>query len=302
VTLGYRGDLYILAFDHRGSIQKGLLGIEGRPGPQEAARITEAKAVIFEGLLRALDEGVPRDGAGVLVDEQYGADLARTARKEGLVLAMPVERSGQDEFDFEYGEAFGEHVEEFDPTFAKVLVRYNPDGDREVNARQLVRLERLSTWLHDRDRRLLFELLVPPTPSELEGVGGDADRYDREVRPGLVLQAIRDFHERGVEPDVWKIEGLERKEDCRSVADLARSAGRDEVGCVVLGRGANRDAVERWLRAGAGVPGFVGFAVGRTIWHEALVAWRDGSASREDAAARIAETYRGMVEVYRRAR
>jgi myo-inositol catabolism protein IolC len=302
VTLGYDGDLYILAFDHRGSIQRGLLGIEGRPDPEDAARITDAKAVIFEGLQRGLDEGAPRDAAGMLVDEQYGADLARTARKEGLVLAMPVEKSGQDEFDFEYGEAFGEHIEEFDPTFAKVLVRYNSDGDREMNARQLVRLERLSTWLHERDRKLLFELLVPPTPHQLEGVGGDADRYDREVRPGLVLQAIRDLHERGVEPDVWKIEGLERREDCRSVADLARSAGRDGVVCVVLGRGANREAVERWLRAGAGVPGFVGFAIGRTIWHEPLAAWRDGSTSREDAAARIAGTYRRMVEVYREAR
>jgi myo-inositol catabolism protein IolC len=302
VTLGYEGDLYILAFDHRGSIQKGLLGIEGRPGPEEAARITDAKAVIFEGLQRALDEGAPRDAAGMLVDEQYGADLARQARKEGLVLAMPVEKSGQDEFDFEYGEAFGEHIEEFDPTFAKVLVRYNSDGDREMNARQLVRLERLSTWLHERDRKLLFELLVPPTPQQLEGVGGDPDRYDREVRPGLVLQAIRDLHERGVEPDVWKIEGLEREEDCRAVADLARSGGRDGVVCVVLGRGANREAVERWLRAGAGVPGFVGFAIGRTIWHEPLVAWRDSSVSREDAAARIAATYRRMVDVYREAR
>jgi myo-inositol catabolism protein IolC len=302
VTLGYDGDLYVLAFDHRGSIQRGLLGIEGRPGPEEAARITDAKAVILEGLQRALDQGAPRDAAGMLVDEQYGADLARQARKEGLVLAMPVEKSGQDEFDFEYGEAFGEHIEEFDPTFAKVLVRYNSDGDREMNARQLVRLERLSTWLHERDRKLLFELLVPSTPDQLEGVGGDPDRYDREVRPGLVLQAIHDLHERGVEPDVWKIEGLEREEDCRSVADLARSARRDGVVCVVLGRGANREAVERWLRVGAGVPGFVGFAIGRTIWHEPLVAWRDGSASREVAAARIAKTYRRMVDVYRESR
>jgi myo-inositol catabolism protein IolC len=301
VALGYQGELYILAFDHRGSFQKGLLGIQGEPGTEEAARITDAKAVIFEGLHRALEDGVPREGAGMLVDERYGADLARRARKDGLVLAMPVEKSGQEEFDFEYGEDFGAHIEDFDPTFAKVLVRYNPEGDTEMNARQLVRLERLSTWLHERDRKLLFELLVPALPAQLEGVGGDGDRYDVEVRPGLMLRSIRDLHERGVEPDVWKIEGLDREEDCRAVADLARSAGRDGVACVVLGRGANREAVERWLRAGAGVTGFVGFAIGRTIWNEPLAAWIDGSASREDAAARIAEAYRAMVEVYRAA-
>jgi myo-inositol catabolism protein IolC len=302
VALGYDGELYILAFDHRGSFQKGLFGIDGDPGPEDTARIADAKAVIFEGLRRAIDQGVPPDAAGMLVDEQYGADLARTARKEGLILAMPVEKSGQDEFDFEFGQAFGQHIEEFDPTFAKVLVRYNPDGDREMNARQLVRLEHLSTWLHDRDRRFLFELLVPALPEQLEAAGGDTERYDREIRPGLMLQAIRDLQERGVEPDVWKIEGLDRTEDCRAVADLARSGGRDGVACVVLGRGANRDAVERWLRAGAAVPAFVGFAVGRTIWHQPLKALVDGSASREDAASRIAETYLRMVGVYREAR
>jgi myo-inositol catabolism protein IolC len=298
VTLGFDGQLYILAFDHRGSFRKDLLGITGSPSAEDVRRIAEAKAVILEGALQAVDAGIPREAAGVLVDEEYGADLARRARKEGLLLAMPAEKSGQDEFDFEFGEDFGEHVEEFDPTFAKVLVRYNPEGDPEANAGQLVRLERLSTWLHERDRKLLFELLVPALSEQLQSVGGDRDRYDRDVRPGLMLQAIRDCHERGVEPDVWKIEGLESEEDCRAVAEQARSGGRDGVACVVLGRGADREAVERWLRTGAGVPGFVGFAIGRTIWFEPLKAWLEGGASPSDASGRIADTYRHMVEVF----
>lgn len=299
MTLGYHGELYILAFDHRGSFQKKLLGIGGSPTPEEGGRISDAKAVIFEGFLRALEESAPREAAGVLVDEQFGADLARRAGKEGLILAMPVEQSGRDEFDFEYGDAFGAHVEEFDPTFAKVLVRYNPEGDRELNARQLARLRTLSDWLHERDRKLLFELLVPAEPGQLEAVGGDEGRFDREVRPALMLWAIRDLHDGGVEPDVWKIEGLEDPEHCRAVADLARSDGRDGVGCVVLGRGADDAAVERWLRAGAGVPGYVGFAIGRTIWWDPLAGYLNGSLERGVASARIAATYRRMILVYR---
>jgi myo-inositol catabolism protein IolC len=299
VKLGYEKPLYILAFDHRGSFRKDLLGVKGQPSAEDARRIAEAKAVILDGALEAVDAGVLREEAGVLVDEEYGADLARRAGKEGLVLAMPVEKSGQEEFDFEYGDDFGKHIEEFDPAFAKVLVRYNPEGDREVNAQQLVRLEELTAWLHERDRRLLFELLVPALPEQLETVGGDRDRYDREVRPGLMLQAIRDCHERGVEPDVWKIEGLDREEDCRAVAELARSGGRDGVTCIVLGRGANREAVERWLRSASGVPGYGGFAIGRTIWFEPLQAWLRDEATASDAAARIAGTYRHMVGVYR---
>jgi myo-inositol catabolism protein IolC len=298
MTLGYEGNLYILAFDHRGSFQKKMLGIEGQPSPEDVERISDAKAVIFEGFLKALDEGAPRDGAGMLVDEQFGADLARRGRKEGVILAMPVEKSGQDEFDFEYGDDFGKHIEEFDPTFSKVLVRYNPEGDAEMNATQLVKLEKLSTWLHDNDRKFLFELLVPAEPAQLEAVGGDSDRFDKEVRPALMLQAIRDCHERGVEPDVWKIEGIDRREDCQAIAELATSAGRDNVACVVLGRGADDRAVDHWLKQGSGVPGYIGFAIGRTIWWDPLKAYLDNEQGREDAAKTISSNYRRFIDVY----
>jgi myo-inositol catabolism protein IolC len=299
MPLGYEGELYILAFDHRGSFQKKLMGIQGTPSAEEAKRITDAKQLIFEGFLRALEEGASRDAAGILVDEQYGAEVARRARSEGLIFAMPVEKSGQDEFDFEYGEEFGKHIEEFDPVFTKVLVRFNPQGDTEMNARQTVRLRELSEWLHERDRKFLFELLVPAEPEQLERVGGNEDRYDREVRPALMLEAIESLQASGVEPDVWKIEGLDAREDCQRVATLVRSNGRDKVACVVLGRGADESAVDHWLKQGAGVPGYVGFAIGRTIWWDPLKGFLDGSVSREDAAGRISERYRRFVQVYK---
>jgi myo-inositol catabolism protein IolC len=299
MALGYEGNLYVLAFDHRGSFRKKLFGISGRePTAEENERISDAKAVIFEGFLMAIEEGAPKDAAGMLVDEEYGADLARRAKKEGAILAMPVEKSGQDEFDFEFGEEFGAHIEEFDPTFSKVLVRYNPEGDREMNARQTARLRTLSDWLHDRDRKFLFELLVPAEGSQLEQVGGDEDRYDKELRPDLMIQTIRDLQGGGVEPDVWKIEGIDTNEDCQRIAETVRKGGRDNVACVVLGRGANEDAVIHWLRQGAGVPGYVGFAIGRTIWSDPLKAYVDGESSREDAAAGISANYRKMIDVY----
>jgi len=161
MALGYEGDLYILAFDHRGSFQKKFFGIEGAAGPEETLKIIDAKTVIFEGMQRALTDGVSNEAAGVLVDEQFGAEVARAANRDGLKLAMPAEKSGQHEFDFEYGEEFSAHIEAFDPAFTKVLVRYNPEGDGAMNARQAVRLKQLSDWLHHTGRRFLFELLVP---------------------------------------------------------------------------------------------------------------------------------------------
>ena len=237
---------------------------------------------------------------GALVDEQFGGPtkVPEEAKARGLKLAMPVEKSGQKEFDFEYGDAFGEHIERFDPDFSKVLVRCNPDGDREMNARQAGRLKRLSDWLHEHDRKFLFELLVPAEDEQLASVDGDSDRYDAELRPELMRRAIAEFQEAGVEADIWKIEGVDDRSDCETIAAQCRTGGRDGVVCVVLGRGADDDKVDHWLRQGAPVEGYVGFAIGRSIWGEPLQGFIDGDLSREQAASAAADNYLRFVEVY----
>ncbi len=298
MALGYDRPLYMLAFDHRGSFRKDLFGIAGTPSPADRERISDSKRVIYEGFERAVGDGLSPGAAGLLVDEEYGVDVARRARARGFMLAMPVEKSGQPEFDFEFGEAFGDHLEEFDPAFAKVLVRYNPEGDQDLNSRQSARLRKLSDWLHEHDRKFLFELLVPAEPAQLERVGGDVADYDRELRPALVVATIQQMQEAGVEADIWKIEGLDRREDCQRVAEQARSGGRENVACIVLGRGASEEAVARWLRNGAGVPGYIGFAVGRTLWWEELSQYVAGKLGRDAAAERIGENYRRMVDLY----
>src|SRR4051812_21912554 len=106
MALGYDGKLFILAFDHRGSFQKKWFGIEGEPSPEETATITGAKHLIFEGLLKAADGDIDPGATGALVDEQFGGTVPEEAKQRGFKLAMPVEKSGQNEFDFEYGDDF----------------------------------------------------------------------------------------------------------------------------------------------------------------------------------------------------
>jgi 5-dehydro-2-deoxygluconokinase len=303
MALGYDGKLYILAFDHRGSFQKKMFGIEGDPTAEQTEQISDAKHLIFEGMLKAAEGGAEPGVSGCLVDEQFGdpKGIPTEAKERGLVLSMPVEKSGQNEFDFEYGDDFGAHIEKFDPDFAKVLVRYNPDGDGEMNARQRDLLKRLSDWLHDNDRKFLFELLVPAEDAQLDQVGGDSDRYDAELRPDLMRRTITEFQEAGVEPDVWTIEGIETQEDCQKIAQTARQGGRDGVICVVLGRGADDAKVEHWLRQGAPVDGYAGFAIGRTIWWDALKGFLEGNLEREAAAQQIADNYMRFVSVYKQA-
>jgi 5-dehydro-2-deoxygluconokinase len=302
MTLGYEKTLYILAFDHRGSFQKKFFGIEGEPDAEQTAIIADAKHLIFEGMLQAVAAGSDPEVTGVLVDEQFGSTVPAEARERGLVLAMPAERSGQPMFDFQYGDEFGEHIERFDPDFTKVLVRYNPDGDRNDNREQLSKLRTLSDWLHGSDRKFLFELLVPAEPDQLAAVAGDSDRYDAELRPELMRRAIADAQDAGIEVDVWKIEGVDERSDCEMLVAQARTGGRDHVTCVVLGRGADDAKVDHWLTQAAPVEGFVGFAIGRSIWWDPLKAYVDGKIERSAGARTIAENFLRFVSVYERAK
>ncbi len=302
MNLGYDQKLYILAFDHRGSFQKKFFGIEGEPDSEQTAIIADAKHLIFEGMLQAASAGADPAVTGVLVDEQFGSTVPQEAREHGLKLAMPAERSGQSMFDFQYGDQFGQHIERFDPDFTKVLVRYNPDGDADGNRQQLGKLKRLSDWLKAHDRKFLFELLVPAEPQQLADAGGDTDRYDAELRPELMRRAIEEIQDAGIEVDVWKIEGIDERSDCEMIVAQARTGGRDGVVCVVLGRGADDAKVDHWLTTAAPVDGYVGFAIGRSIWWDPLKAYVDGKIERAAGARKIAENYLRFVAVYERAK
>lgn len=292
--------LYILPFDHRGSFQKKMFGWDGALTAEQTAKIAAAKRVIYDGFVAAVQAGVDKSKAGILVDEQFGAAILRDAAAAGYITCCPAEKSAQEEFDFEYGEHFAEHIEAFDPTFCKVLVRYNTEGDPSGNRTQARRLKRLSDYLRGNNSRslLMFELLVPPERQHLERVHGDRKAWDVELRPKLMIAAIKELQDAGVEPDVWKIEGLDRREDCERIVSAARRAGRDKVGCIILGRGEDDSKVQEWLRTAAGVPGYIGFAVGRTTFWDPLVDWRAGKITRDDAVLEIGRRYREFVEIF----
>ena len=299
MSLGYDKSLYFLPFDHRGSFKTGLFGWKGELTSEQIRRVAEAKQVIYDAFQAAVADGVHAERAGILVDEQFGASILRAAKSEGFVTAAPAEKSGQAEFDFEYGDDFAKHIEAFAPTFCKVLVRYNPGGDRLLNRRQTARLKKLSDYLRAQGRsQFLFELLVPPEPRQLEKFKGDKKAFDRELRPQLMVETIHELQDAQVEPDVWKIEGLDRREDCQAIVVAARRDGRDKVGCIVLGRGENEEKVREWLMTAASVRGFTGFAVGRTAFWEPLIGWRDGKLPKAAAVQEISLRYQEFVDIF----
>ena len=285
--------LYILPFDHRDSFEHGLFGFAPPLSAEQAGRVKAAKQIVYQGFLQA---AVPADVGGILVDEQFGADILKDARQRGFVTACPVEKSGQDEFEFEYGDDFAAHIEAVNPGYVKALVRYNPSGDAALNTRQREKLALLSQYLQRKERPLMFELLVPATSAQS---GGD---YDTRSRPALMVQAIKELQDAGIEPQLWKVEGVGRREDARALVEVAQRSGRSDVGLIVLGRGADDAQVKAWLDVAAPVPGFIGFAVGRTTFWDALERVLASEISRPDAVSEIARNYQHWVREFEQAR
>jgi len=296
--LGYEKSLFILAFDHRASLMKKLFG-DGEPTAEQKARFSDYKFLIYQGLEKGIELGVPKEDAALLVEEEYGDKVLRDAKSKGYRFILTTEKSGQDEFEFQYGEDFPAHIEKYQPTFTKALVRYNPEGDKELNARQAEKLKILSDYSHEHGYKFLIEPIIAATEAQLASVGNDKKRYDEELRPVLAVEMVRQLQEAGIEPDIWKIEGMNRPENYQKFMEQARSGGRDQVGAVVLGRGESEEAVARWLEAGAKVPGILGFAIGRTIFMQALLDYQAGRVSREGVIIDIGENYRKFYAIFK---
>jgi myo-inositol catabolism protein IolC len=296
--------LFILAMDHRESFGKTLFDVKNdAPDPSQVAAMRTAKQLIFEGLQVALPD-VSYGRIGVLVDERYGQGVIDAVKSSGqpLVLATPVEASGHDWFTLEWGDQWLSHVETVKPDYAKVLVRDNPEFDAGQREQQLSHLAQVSAGLHGIGVPLLYELLVPATDAQLAKAGHDSVAYDRDIRPDLVVRVIADNQAHNVEPTIWKVEGLETVDAARQVAVQARAGGRT-TDLIVLGRDAPADRLDHWLEIASQVDAFVGFAIGRSIWEDAVQGYE---ASDRDwtAASRVrnevAQRYLGFVAHWKR--
>lgn len=306
--IGYDKPLFVQPFDHRGSFKRKFFDIHGdwkiEPGTDQYSPIVESKTLVYRGLLRAIELGVPAEHVGILVDSEYGSHIQAHAKTQGIPVATCIEKSGQPVFDFEYGTRWQDHVRFIGPDIVKVLVRHHPADDPESNREQLTRLKQVSDHIHSSDDLyFMFELLVPAITDEEKAAG---ERYDKEMRSGRMVESIRQIQEFGIEPDIWKLEGLETAEQAKTVAEATRDGvsasgqSRDRVGCILLGRGSDTAQVHAWLATAAPVPGWIGFAVGRTNFADAVKEYlaEPSAATAEKAVETIAENYKGCVDVW----
>lgn len=255
-------NLFMLPFDHRASFSRDLLGIDGAPNPAQTQKISKLKNIIFMAFLNSYAK-YRNDNLAILVDEQFGGEVIKGCKDLSVDYAISVEKSGQKIFDFEYGKDYGKHLNKIKPTYAKVLVRYHPINTQD-NEIQLQRLFELNKYCQKHNIKLLFELLLNPTEEDLQKAGS-REQFDNTVRADLMAQSVREVRS-VLKPDLWKLEGMNSVEEWNKITSVLDP---DEK-IIVLGRGENKDNVEKWLEIAAKIPNIIGFAIGRTIFYEAL--------------------------------
>ena len=299
LKLGYDNNLFILPFDHRNTFAQHLFNVKMEDMSDEQRDVVkDFKQVIYEGFQASINKGLPKEKAGILVDEEFGDGVLRDASQKGFVTILTTEKSGQEEFAFEYGEHFSDHIEKYKPTFVKVLIKYNPTDVFDSRQRQQVVLKKMSDYCHEHGHKFLVEVLVIASEDQLAKVNGNKGKYDRSIRPGLTVEMIKELQEAGVEPDVWKLEGLESVGDYMNCVHQVQIGERQNVGIVVLGRGADGSTVDNWIRLGAQVPGVIGFAVGRTIFWDAIVDYYNKKANREETIKKISSNFFHYYDVF----
>lgn len=311
-TLGYKKNLFILPFDHRSSFIKLFGFINPELSSEEKETITKAKEIIYEAFKRAVSDesprlssrrtqslaSVPKEQAAILIDEEYGDKIIRNAMSQGYNVILTTEKSGQKEFSFEYEDDFEKHIRKYNPLFVKALIHYNPNNDPLSKMRQQQKLEILSNYCHENSYKFLLEVLVSPTDSQLKEVNGNNDLYDAQVRPNLTAKAIEELQNANVEPDIWKIEGMENEDSYRIVVLQAQKKERHNVGIVILGRAEDQNRVEKWIRSGNKIKGVIGFAVGRTVFWKPLVEYKNGKIEKEKAIEIITNNFLHFYHIF----
>lgn len=273
--------LLILPFDHRSSFVENILNSK----ENSKEKIKEMKEMIFESFLLSI-KGKNKKDFAILVDEEYGEEVLSRAKKIGVKICLPIEKSGQKELKLEFGKNFEEHVKKFKPDFVKVLIRYNP-SNKELNKKQLKVLSLVNNFCKKNAYKVILELLVPPT--EKESLIKD---YDEKIRYSKTIEAIKEIND-FIEISVWKLEGF-KKEQWKEIIEAKNKNSK----IIFLGRGEDKKMVSKWMKDASFFKEIIGFAIGRTIFLNPLKKYESKKISREKAIEEMRINFNYFIDLW----
>jgi myo-inositol catabolism protein IolC len=278
-------ELLILPFDHRSSFLKDILGLSTKPNKKEKDEIKELKKIIFDGFLLASKK---EKSFGILVDEEYGEEILKEAKRRKITICLPVEKSGEKILKLNYPKNFEEHIDKFNPDFVKILIRYNPLNKKD-NQKQLKVLSQIDAFCQKRKYEIILELLVSPAKEDLQN-----KNYETNIRAERTAEAIKEIKEK-IKVSIWKLEGFESNQWKEIIKVINK-----ESKIIFLGRGEDKKKVVRWIKAASGHKEIIGFAIGRTIFLEVLKKYHAKKISRETAVKLISNNFKYFVNLWRK--
>ena len=285
-----KGHLFIFAADHRHNLTTGILNINKEPNNKQLEILHDFKAMILESQQLAIKNGVNKENCFLLMDEDYGNKTLINAKKDGINIIIPVEKSGSKIFEFDYGSRFIDHIEKFKPSYVKVLIYFNPEN-KDDNEKTLKNLRILNNYLVNTEYKFLLEMLVEPTQEQLNKYG--KKDFDIKLRPDLTIESIKEINKAGIYPNIWKLEGYSRKED---IDKVSLEVGNSKI--VILGRYETMNTVLKWIKIGTMNNKVIGFAVGRTIFEDTLKKYYHKKTTREKAIRVMSSKYKKIAYFY----
>ncbi|HNZ86470.1 MAG TPA: DUF2090 domain-containing protein [bacterium] len=269
--------LFILPFDHRSFFIKNFKF--GKDiNRNEKSAIVDFKEIIYQGFLCAYKNSKYKQFMGILIDEEYGSSIIKDAKKKNIILSVSAEKSGQDFFDFEYGKNFRTHIKNNKANFVKILVRYDY---RKDNKNQLKKIKTLYDFCKKNKFDLLLELLTPNFSNKFY----------------FTQKAVEEILSYKIFPCIWKIEGYEKKSDWDKVIKSIKIYQKNPK-IIMLGRGESLLLIKKWIKSAKGFKEIIGFAVGRTIFLEAISDFYKNKITRDEAIKKIASRYLNIINLW----
>jgi len=279
--IGYTKKIFMLPFDHRNSFVKSF-GFSNKLNKKQFELMKYYKKIIYKGFLLARKNMKDKSNLCILVDEYFGKEIIESARKNKILFSASTEKSGQNYFDFEYGKDFSKFIENINPNFVKALVRYDPD-DKKNSLKSLKKLKELNDFCRKQKRIFLIELLTPI----------------KKNKSLITAKSIYEFQNYGIDPDIWKIEAYDRKYDWEIVVKQIKNSGhRKSVAIIMLGRGEDVNRVKKWINIAKKIKDINGFAIGRTIFLDALLRFHKKQINEKDAISIIANRYLDFIKIW----
>ncbi len=298
--------LFILAIDHRVDFLRELIGAqEGLPTAAERERAAQLKQVAYEGLVKAIEEGLPKSNAGIWTDTDLGEAVLLRARQMSLATAFSVEIPRSDSLRLETVADIPSTASRFGARFVAARVPYVTNIGKDAKDARDSALHLLSKTCSSENLKLMLEPVLIPPDGDLNGTQEITDWA--ETRPLLTLQAITELQNAGVEPSAWVVEPPPNARaaatlsgqvhiDDRNLVSIFFSCGRDPG---ILRSGKQTRSIEKAVvKRAAKTLGVGGLLVGPGAYFRPLALYNSGETDRTAAITAISEYVQDLNEIF----